>query len=191
MNKLNNKKAGLIVFTAPSGSGKTTIAKKILNDYSNIEFSVSATTRARRENEVQGRDYYFISEDEFQTKIKNNEFVEWEKFYDYHYGTLKSVIEEKLSKGISVIFDIDVKGAVNIKKQYPDSIVIFVMPPGLEELKRRLSERKTESDEDFRKRIDRAEMELTYCDKFDYKVINEVLEDAVSDVKKIIDDKIN
>ena len=191
MNKLNDKKARLIVFTAPSGSGKTTIAKKILNDYSNIEFSVSATTRGRRENEVHGRDYYFISEEEFQQKINNNEFVEWEKFYDYHYGTLKSVIDEKLGKGISVVFDIDVKGAENIKKQYPDSVVIFVMPPSLEELKRRLTERKTESDADFEKRINRAEMELTYCDKFDFKVINEILEDAVKEVKKIIDDKIN
>lgn len=184
-------RAKLIVLTAPSGAGKTSIAKKILEDYSNIEFSVSATTRARRENETHGRDYYFISEEEFQQKIENNEFIEWEKFYDYHYGSLKSVVEEKLEAGISVIFDIDVKGAVNIKKHYPDSIVIFVMPPSLEELKRRLTERKTESDADFKKRIDRAEMELTYNDKFDYKVINNVLEEAVTQVKKIIDNNIN
>ncbi|MFA8343884.1 MAG: guanylate kinase [Rhodothermaceae bacterium] len=189
---MNKSKAKLIVFTAPSGSGKTTIARRILNDYQNFEFSVSATTRERRENEVHGKDYYFISEEDFQNKIENDEFIEWEKFYDYHYGTLKSVVEEKLKNGISVIFDIDVKGAVNIKKYYPeDSVVIFVMPPSLEELKKRLTERKTESDEDFKKRIDRAEMELTYNDKFDYKVINEVLDDAVVQVKEIIDNNIN
>jgi len=180
------------VFTAPSGSGKTTIAKRILNDYSNFEFSVSATTRERRENEVDGKDYYFISEEDFQNKIEKNEFIEWEKFYDYYYGTIKTIVEEKLKNGISVIFDIDVKGAANIKKQYSkDSVVIFVMPPSLEELERRLTERKTESDEDFIKRIKRAEMELTYCNKFDYKVINEVLGDAVTQVKEIIDNNIN
>ena len=185
------KKGILFVVSAPSGSGKTTIVRYTLKEIPELEFSVSATTRARRENEVHGKDYFFISENEFEKKIRANEFVEWEQFYDYYYGTLKSYIDEKLDNGKSVVLELDVKGAVSIKKAYPDSILIFIMPPSLEELKKRLIDRKTESDRDLKKRFERAEMELGYKEKFDYVVINENLNLARKQVLNIVQNKLN
>ncbi|GAB4137986.1 MAG: guanylate kinase [Ignavibacteriales bacterium] len=179
-------KAKLFVFSAPSGTGKTTIVRSILSVLPDLVFSVSATTRKKRRTEVDGKDYFFISEEEFERKIKNNEFVEWEKFYDYYYGTLVSFIEEKLSANKSVVLEVDVKGAISIKRSYPNSVLIFIMPPSIEELKARLLNRKTESEEDFKKRIHRAEMELTFKDKFDYVVINDNLERAKNEVLEII-----
>ncbi|PJA96996.1 MAG: guanylate kinase [Ignavibacteriales bacterium CG_4_9_14_3_um_filter_34_10] len=186
-----NKKAKLFVFSAPSGSGKTTIVRSLLKYFPELVFSVSATTRKKRSTEINGKDYFFISETEFENKIKNDEFVEWEKFYDYYYGTLVSFIEDKLGKSQSVVLEVDVKGALSIKKSYPDSVLIFIMPPSLEELKVRLLNRKTESEEDFKKRIHRAEMELSYKDKFDYIVINDNLERAKNQVLDIIKNEIN
>lgn len=185
------KKARLIVFSAPSGSGKTTIVKSVLSHYKNFVFSISATTRKKRSTEKNGVDYYFISEDEFKKKIEQQEFVEWEKFYDYYYGTLKSTIEDNLKNGLTTVFEVDVKGALNIKKIYPDSILIFIAPPSIEELKNRLLNRNTESDEDFKKRIERAEMELGFKDKFDYVITNINLDEAKKEVKKIIDKEIS
>lgn len=180
----------LIIFAAPSGAGKSTIAKRILPDYDNLIFSISATTRPIREGEVDGKDYFFLTEDEFKKKIELNEFLEWEKFYDYYYGTLKSFIQNTLNKGTSVLLDVDVKGAVNIKKIYPEAITIFIMPPSLEELKNRLLIRKTESEDDLAKRLHRAEMELAYSSQFDYVVINDDLNKAVNEVKEIINNNI-
>jgi guanylate kinase len=188
---MTDKKAKLIVFSAPSGSGKTTIVRSVLKHFPELVFSVSATTRKRRATEIDGKDYFFISEEEFEKKIKNNEFVEWEKFYDYYYGTLVSFIEDKLAKFQSVVLEVDVKGALSIKKSYPDSVLIFIMPPSLEELKVRLINRKTESEDDFKKRIHRAEMELSYKDKFDYIVVNDNLESAKKQVLEIINNEIN
>jgi guanylate kinase len=185
-----NKKARLIVLSAPSGSGKTTILKDVLSNYPEFVFSISATTRKKRNVEVDGKDYFFLSEDEFKKKIEQNEFIEWEIFYDYYYGTLKDQIDMNIRKGLTTLFEVDVKGALSIKKYYPDSILIFVTPPSIEELKKRLVQRKTETEEDLRKRIERAEMELSYKDKFDYVISNIDLENAKLEVKKIIDDKI-
>lgn len=185
------KKGKLIVFSAPSGSGKTTIVRTILKKYKELDFSVSATTRKKRENEIDGIDYFFISESEFKFKIKNNEFIEWESFYDYYYGTLRSFVDEEISSGKSVVLEVDVKGAVNIKKNYPSAILIFIMPPSFEELKKRLINRSTETESDLKKRIERAEYEFTYQDKFDYVVINDKLDDAVSKVCEIIENEIN
>lgn len=179
-------KAKLIIFAAPSGSGKSTIARRILSERNDIIFSISATTRPPREGEVNGKDYFFLTEEVFKKKIENNEFIEWEKFYDYYYGTLKSFVEEKLSEGISILLDVDVKGAVNLKIKYPEAVSIFIMPPGVEELKNRLLARKTESEEDLKKRLERAEMELSYSSKFDYIVVNDDLEVAINEVQKII-----
>ena len=187
-----NKKTGrLFVFSAPSGAGKTTIVKDVLKSYPDLVFSVSATTRQKRDVEVDGRDYFFISEEEFKKKIENEEFIEWEKFYDYHYGTLKSFVEEKIGNGLSVVLELDVKGAVRIKKKYPGSILIFIAPPSLEELKERLIKRNTETAEDLKKRIERAEMELGYEKHFDFSVVNENLETAKEEVKKIVQNKLN
>jgi len=179
-------KGKLIVFAAPSGAGKTTIKKIILNDYPEFVFSVSATTRKKREGETDGADYFFLSESDFKKKIENDEFIEWEKFYDYYYGTLKSFISEKVNEGKILLLDVDVKGAFNIKNYFPESLVIFIMPPSTETLKERLLKRKTETEEDLRKRLERAEMEMQYKDKFDFKVTNDDLNKTIKNVKKII-----
>jgi len=185
-----NYKAKLFVFSAPSGSGKTTIVRDVLKNFPEFEFSISATTRKKRSNERNEIDYYFIDEEEFRRKIEAEEFVEWEKFYDYYYGTLKCVVDGNLAKNISTVFEVDVKGALRIKKAYSNSVLIFISPPGIEVLKERLINRNTETDEDLKKRIERAEMELSFKDKFDYVVTNINLDDAKEEVKRIIEREI-
>lgn len=182
-----NRKGKLFVVAAPSGAGKTTIVKHIRKTFPELVFSVSATTRKKRDIETHGVDYFFLTEDEFKKKRDDNEFVEWEKFYGYYYGTLKSFIDDNLTNGKSVIFDIDVKGAVSIKKVYPEAILVFIAPPSKEDLKQRLISRNTETDEDLQKRIERSEMELEYKDKFDVVVINDVLEKAKKEVEELIE----
>jgi guanylate kinase len=184
---LENKKGTVIAVSAPSGTGKTTIVRKILKDYPEIVFSVSATTRKRRDNEIDGVHYFFISEDEFKKKIKHNEFVEWEQFYDYYYGTFRSFIEGCVNEGKSVILEIDVHGALEIKRIYPEAVLIFIAPPSLQELLNRLLNRQTESEEDLKKRIDRAKMELSLSYKFDYLVVNNDLSSAYSEIKVLIE----
>jgi guanylate kinase len=152
---------------------------------------VSATTRKKREFENEGIDYFFISVEEFENKIKNNEFVEWEKFYDYYYGTYKSFIEENISNGKSVIAEVDVKGALSLKKIYPQADLVFISPPSLEELKSRLVNRKTESTDELKKRIERAEMELNQKDKFDYCIENDDLAKAILETENLIKKIIN
>ncbi len=184
-------KGNIIVISAPSGTGKTTIIKKIMEIIPCLTFSISATTRERRSFEVDGKDYFFIKEEDFKRKIENNEFVEWEKFYDYYYGTLKSFVNINLENCKNLIFEVDVKGALSIKKCYPEAVSIFIEPPSIDVLKERLIQRNTETEEDFKKRIDRAEMEIQYKDKFDFSVQNINLEKAIEEVKEIILNKIN
>ncbi len=176
----------VIVVSAPSGSGKTTIVKYLLSEFPELVFSVSATTRKPRKGETHGKEYFFISEEEFKKKIEENQFVEWEKFYDYYYGTLREYVDKNLDEGKFVVLELDVKGALNIKKQYSDAKLIFIAPPSIEELKKRLKQRNTETEEDFRKRIERAEMEMSYKDKFDYVITNDNLDEAKQNAKKII-----
>jgi guanylate kinase len=183
---LESKKGSIIVISAPSGTGKTTIVRRILNDFPEIVFSVSATTRKKREHEVEGVDYFFISEQEFKNKIQNNEFVEWELFYDYYYGTFRSFIENYVNNGKSVILEVDVHGALEIKRIYPEAILIYIAPPSLEELLIRLKKRQTENEKDLRKRIERAKMELSHKDKFDYFIINNDLNTAYYEIKVLI-----
>ncbi|MFH1196153.1 MAG: guanylate kinase [bacterium] len=180
------KKGKLFVFSAPSGAGKTTIVRDVLKSFPELVFSISATTRKKRENEIEGVHYFFISEEEFKKKIEADEFVEWERFYDYYYGTLKCFIDENISNGKSVVFEVDVKGGVSIKEKYNEAVTIYIMPPGIEALKERLINRKTENEEDFGKRIKRAEMELSYKDKFDHVIVNEDLETAKKEVKELV-----
>ena len=186
-NILNKHRGKIFAFSAPSGAGKTTILKQVLKDYPEIVFSVSATTRKKRSDEVNGREYFFISEDEFKKRIEKGEFIEWEKFYDYYYGTLKSFVNQNLEEGKSVFLELDVNGALNIKKLYPDSVLIFIAPPSFDELIMRLKKRNTETEEDLKKRIKRAKMELSLKNKFDYFVVNNYLDKAVSEVKKIVE----
>lgn len=176
----------IIAISAPSGTGKTTIVKRILKEFPEIIFSVSATTRKKRENETDGVEYFFLSEEEFLKRIENNEFVEWEKVYDYYYGTLKSHVKNAVSDGKSIILEVDVKGALSIKNIFPESVLVYIVPPSLEELEKRLRNRQTESESDFKKRINRAKMELELKDKFDYFIENADLEKAVEDTKSLI-----
>jgi guanylate kinase len=183
---LENRKGRIIAISAPSGSGKTTIVRKVLKDIPELVFSVSATTRKRRKNEKEGIDYYFINEDEFKKKIDNDEFIEWEKFYDYYYGTYKKVVDYAVNSEKTIILEVDVKGALSLKKIYPDAVLIYIVPPSFDELVNRLVKRRTEDQADLQKRIDRAKMELELKDKFDYFVDNTELEKAVTETESLI-----
>jgi guanylate kinase len=181
----------LYVIAAPSGAGKTTIVRELLKRDSNLVFSVSATTRSRRKGETDGVDYFYLSKDEFQNKISSGELVEYELLFngDY-YGTLKSFVEDNMKLGRELIFDIDVKGALSLKKIYGDNaLLIFIMPPDLETLKNRLKGRGTESKEQIEERIRRVELEMNLADRFDEVVVNDNLESAVSEVQKLIEKK--
>ena len=173
----------LIIISAPSGSGKTTIVKQALASDLKLKFSVSACSRNPRINETNGKDYYFLSSDEFRKKIENNEFIEWEEVYkNDFYGTLKSELQRIWDSGYSVIFDVDVKGGLNIKRQFPDiSLAIFIMAPSVEELEKRLRSRSTDDDETIKKRIAKAEYELSFAQQFDKIIINDNLEKAVQE----------
>jgi len=179
----------LIIFTAPSGAGKTTIVKHLLKVRENLAFSISACTRQQRYGEVNGLDYYFLSTAEFKKKVAAGAFVEYEEVYENQfYGTLKSEVDRLTALGKNVIFDIDVRGAVNIKKYYGDkALTVFVAPPSPEILFERLRGRKTEDEESLRKRIARAREELKYERKFDLILINNDLETALKDAENIVD----
>jgi len=178
----------LFIFSAPSGSGKTTIVQHLLQKKLNLEFSISATSRPKRDNETHEKDYYFLSADEFRKKISNNEFIEWEEVYvNRFYGTLKSELERIWSKGKHVIFDVDVVGGVNLKKSYPKrALSIFIMPPSIDELENRLKSRSTDSLEDIKTRVEKATQELKYADQFDLIIVNDNLEQAVNQATEAI-----
>lgn len=184
----SEKKGKLIILVAPSGSGKTTIARSLLNDFPRIKFSVSATTRPPREGEQDGKDYFFLSREEFDQKIKQNDFLEWEEFYNgSRYGTLRSEVDKLIESGYFPLLDIEVKGAINIKRQYGSrSVSIFIQPPSIEELKKRLLSRGTEDDASLETRLERAQKELGYATRFDYVVINDELDTAYKQVKTIV-----
>lgn len=184
------KKGGkLIVFSAPSGSGKTTIVKHLLGiEKLNLEFSVSATSRAPRGEEQHGKDYYFLSLKDFKQKMKDDEFLEWEEVYrDNFYGTLHSEIERIWAMGKNVIFDIDVVGGLRIKKKFPErTLAVFVKPPSVEELKIRLKKRKTESEEKINMRIAKASVEMATAPRFDFTILNDTLEHALEEAEKLV-----
>jgi len=181
----------LLVFSAPSGSGKTTIVKYLLAQKElHLDFSISATSREKRGEEVDGKDYYFLSPEEFQQKINENAFVEHEEVYkDNYYGTLKSELDRIWNEGKHVIFDIDVIGGLEIKRQFPDkTLAIFVSPPSVEELERRLRFRQTETEEKIQMRLAKAEREIAESDKFDVILKNYDLENAKTDAYKLVSD---
>ena len=177
-------KGKLIIFSAPSGSGKTTIVKELMKQVPNLAFSVSACSRSPRKGEVDGKDYFFLTVDEFRQKIAERAFVEWEEVYqDRFYGTLSSEVERMRNAGIHVLFDIDVKGGINIKDIYgSEALSVFVQPPSIEELRRRLELRGTDSKEDIDIRVEKAEFELAHACHFDVVVVNDQLPKAVEEV---------
>jgi len=187
-------KGKLIVFSAPSGSGKTTIVRHLLAQADlNLEFSISAATREPRGEEVNGKDYYFMSLDQFKQHIKNEDFVEWEEVYrDNFYGTLKSEVERIWAKGKNVIFDIDVAGGLRIKSKFQEeTLAVFVKPPSVDELKRRLKERSTESEEKINMRIAKAHVELATAPQFDVIIKNYDLEVALDEAYQLVKNFIN
>ncbi|MFV0591800.1 MAG: guanylate kinase [Draconibacterium sp.] len=181
-------KGRLIIFSAPSGAGKTTIVRHLLAKGFDLEFSISATSRQARHTETHGKDYYFLTADEFTKKVENNEFLEWEEVYaGIHYGTLKSEVERIRNKGKNVIFDVDVVGGLNIKKYYGDeALAIFVQPPSVEELRKRLTGRSTETEEKIAMRIAKAGHELSFAPQFDVVIVNDKLEEAFADAEKVL-----
>ncbi|MGB5172241.1 guanylate kinase [Eudoraea sp.] len=184
----------LLIFSAPSGSGKTTIVRHLLaQDELNLAFSVSATSRPRRGKEKQGEHYYFMSITEFKRHIKNDDFLEWEEVYrDNFYGTLKSEVERLWAEGKNVIFDIDVAGGLRIKRKYPDlTLAVFVKPPSVDELKIRLKKRSTESDDKINMRIAKASVELATAPQFDKVIKNYELETALKEAYDLVADFVN
>ena len=180
----------LIIFSAPSGTGKSTIISWLMKEHKelNLAFSISCTSRVPRGTEQNGVEYFFLTPEEFRTRIEDDEFLEYEEVYtDRFYGTLKSQVEKQLEAGQNVVFDVDVKGGVNIKKFYGDeALSIFIQPPSVNELRRRLENRATDAPDVIDQRIARAEFELTFADKFDKVVINDILEYAEADALSAI-----
>lgn len=182
-----NKK--VIVVSAPSGAGKTSIVRNLLEKNPQLSFSISATTRAKREMEQDGKDYYFISVPEFQKRIAADDFLEWQEVYKgQFYGSLKSEVDRLCSEGKVVVFDVDVLGGLNIKKFYKEqALSVFIQPPTLETLKERLQGRGTETPESLKKRVDKAEYEMSFANQFDAIVVNDVLEEAREEAQRLID----
>lgn len=183
------KKGKIIILSAPSGTGKSTIINRIMKKTElRLGFSVSATSRAPRGAECDGREYYFLTQEEFRDRVDRGEFVEWEEVYaGTCYGTLVSEVERVTGSGKNLIMDIDVKGALNVKKRYgDDALTLFILPPSIEELERRLRARSTDSEESMARRLGKAEFEIGFANCFDCRVVNGELDTAVSEVEKII-----
>ena len=179
-------KGNIFVISGPSGVGKDTIVECILKEMPNIRLSISYTSREKRENEIEGRDYFFITKEEFKQKIEDNEFLEYAMYSDNYYGTSKKQVQELLNNGLDVILIIEVEGAKKIKKIIPDATFIFIMPHSIEELKKRLEKRKTESKEEIPKRLSIAEKEMKESKNYDYVVVNEDISNTKEKVKEII-----
>ena len=186
------KRGSLLIFSAPSGSGKSTIIQWLMNEHPELKlaFSISATSRPPRGTEQNGVEYFFLSPDEFRQKIQNGEFLEYEEVYqDRFYGTLKEQVERQLEAGQNVVFDVDVKGGCNIKDFYGDQAMsLFIQPPSIEELRRRLINRGTDDMEQIEKRVAKAEYELSFAPRFDHIVVNDILEDAEAEALRLINE---
>lgn len=177
-----------LIFSAPSGAGKTTIVRHLLTIFNTLEFSISACSRQKREGEIDGKDYYFLSPEEFKRRIEKDDFVEWEEVYkDLYYGTLKSELSRIWVKGNTIVFDVDVLGGINLKKKLGNqALSVFIMPPSIDELKNRLEKRGTETPESLKKRIDKATEEISKSSQFDIIIENDSLEKAFAESEKRI-----
>jgi len=178
-------KGKLFIISGPSGAGKGTICKRLI-DETKVEISVSMTTRQPREGEVEGKSYYFTTKEDFLKKVEADGFLEWAEVYGNYYGTPKAKVDEKLAAGIDVVLEIDIQGALNVKEVYPDGIFIFILPPSMAELRKRITGRGSETEESLKLRLSQTLKEVSYIDKYDYCVVNGELEEAVTRVKSIV-----
>lgn len=185
LSKINR---GLVlIVSSPSGAGKTTICKKLIQDIENLSLSVSVTTRLKRQNEIDGKDYFFKSDEEFDKMVKEEKFLEHARVFGYSYGTLKSEINSKITNGINVIVDIDWQGTRQIEEHIPDDIVkIFILPPSIKELEKRLGARATETQDSFKKRMSEARKEISHYNEYDFIIINEDVQESVNKIKLIL-----
>lgn len=183
---LNKKKSLIIVISAPSGVGKTTLSKRLLQVSSSFTYSVSFTTRAPRKNEIEGVDYYFISQEEFKKMIEEDKFVEWAQVHGELYGTSVEFLDKAIETKKDVVLEVDVQGGVKIKKRYPEAVLIFLLPPSWQELEKRLNKRATEVIVKIRERIKQAKKEITYAHYYDYLVVNNEINKALSEISSIV-----
>jgi len=183
---LNKKKSLIIVISAPAGAGKTTLCKRLLQISSSFTYSVSFTTRPPRKNEIEGVDYYFISRKEFQEMIKQKKFVEWAQVHGELYGTSADLLDKAIETKKDVVLEVDVEGGIEIKKRYPEAVLIFLLPPSWQELEKRLHKRATEGTEKIRERINQAKKEITYAPSYDYLVVNDDINKALDDILSIV-----
>jgi guanylate kinase len=185
---LDKSNRGLVlIISSPSGAGKTTICKKLIEEVNNLNLSVSVTTRLKRSDEVDGKDYFFRSDKEFDDMVTQEKFLEHAKVFDHSYGTLKSEIDTKIINGINVIVDIDWQGTRQIEQHIPDDIIkIFILPPSIKELKKRLGTRATESKDSFKKRMSEARKEISHYSEYDFIIINEDIQESVNKIKTIL-----
>lgn len=179
-------KGNLIVLSGPSGVGKGTVLKKLLKDYTDIEYSISATTRPSRKGEIDGKDYFFLSLEEFFQKVDNNQFIEWAKVHDNYYGTPRDYVDKTLGEGKDIILEIDIQGARMVRESYPEAIYVFLLPPSFDELEKRLNKRGTEDEKTKEIRLRNARTEMKELANYDYQIINDDLDETVEKLKAII-----
>lgn len=184
---MTEKRRGRIfVISGPSGVGKGTLLKLVLPTLPNVLYSVSVTTRPKRPNEVDGRDYFFVTEEQFERMIEGGEFLEWAHVHEHLYGTPRKWVEGKLAEGYDIVLEIDVQGAMQVKEKCKDAILIFILPPSMEELRRRIIERAMDPPEEIKKRISKAEWEMSFKDKFDFQIVNDDLNRAAEELRAIM-----
>ncbi len=186
MMKDNSALGDIFVITAPSGTGKTTLVRLLLSSLPNLVFSISYTTRSPRPNEVHGKDYFFVTKEEFEKMITAGEMIEWAEVYGNYYGTSAKFLQETIKKGKDILLDIDIQGAKQVKQRFPQAVLIFLLPPSLEELERRLKKRATDAIEVIQKRLAEARTEIAAAKEFDYIVVNDILEKALEELKAIV-----
>lgn len=185
MRVMKSEKGLILVVSAPSGAGKTTICREFLDIAHNVRFSVSSTTRKPRNGETNGNDYHFISEEDFKERIAKGEFVEWEQNYGYLYGTSKVYVEDLLERGYDILFDVDTRGAKNLRSHYPDAVFVFILPPSMTILKKRLEERGSEEGKTLEIRLGRAMEEVKENKRYDYVIFNDSIENSVDILRSI------
>lgn len=181
------QKGLLVVVSGPSGAGKGTVCQKLLSQRDNVRYSVSATTRKPREGEIEGKNYFFVSESKFLDMLERDALIEWDKYCDNYYGTPKDYVESCLEAGLDIILEITVEGALEIKQKYPECVLIFILPPSFEELRRRIEGRATERCDVIEKRLLQASNELKHVSKYDYLILNDSVDHAVLNIEKVLD----